>query len=163
MQLLPLSVVFVGMITLNNLCLKNVGVSFYYIGRCCSSYSSPLSYICTQEPDHSLQCSLNLLHSRPENVAQVKPEERKSLNSNQFSYSSAICCCLSIVGGFYLGVDQEDQSGSFSLTGTIFGVLASLFVSLYSIYTKKVLPVVEGQSQALTTCRIFRGYRTTLS
>ena len=32
-QLLPLSVVFVGMITLNNLCLKNVGVSFYYIGR----------------------------------------------------------------------------------------------------------------------------------
>ena len=40
---------------------------------------------------------------------------------------------------------QEDQAGSFSLTGTIFGVLASLFVSLYSIYTKKVLPVVEGQ------------------
>ena len=32
-QLLPLSAVFVGMITLNNLCLKNVGVSFYYIGR----------------------------------------------------------------------------------------------------------------------------------
>ena len=32
-ELLPLSVVFVGMITLNNLCLKNVGVSFYYIGR----------------------------------------------------------------------------------------------------------------------------------
>ena len=33
-QVLPLSVVFVCMITFNNLCLKNVGVSFYYISRC---------------------------------------------------------------------------------------------------------------------------------
>ena len=32
-QVSPLSVVFVGMITFNNLCLKDVGVSFYYIGR----------------------------------------------------------------------------------------------------------------------------------
>ena len=32
-QVLPLSAVFVGMITFNNLCLKDVGVSFYYIGR----------------------------------------------------------------------------------------------------------------------------------
>lgn len=32
-QVFPLSVVFVGMITFNNLCLKDVGVSFYYIGR----------------------------------------------------------------------------------------------------------------------------------
>ena len=32
-QVLPLSVVFVLMISTNNLCLKNVGVSFYYVGR----------------------------------------------------------------------------------------------------------------------------------
>merc|ERR1719510_2646399 len=32
-RVLPLSVVFVAMITFNNLCLKFVGVSFYYIGR----------------------------------------------------------------------------------------------------------------------------------
>ena len=64
----------------------------------------------------------------------------------KYNISSAICCCLTIVGGFYLGVDQEDQAGSFSLSGTIFGVLASLFVSLYSIYTKKVLPVVDGRT-----------------
>ena len=32
-QTLPLSVVFVGMITFNNLCLKHVGVAFYYVGR----------------------------------------------------------------------------------------------------------------------------------
>ena len=31
--MLPLSVVFVAMITFNNLCLKYVGVSFYYISR----------------------------------------------------------------------------------------------------------------------------------
>lgn len=32
-QVLPLSFIFVGMISANNLCLKYVGVSFYYIGR----------------------------------------------------------------------------------------------------------------------------------
>lgn len=116
-ELLPLSVVFVGMITLNNLCLKNVGVSFYYIGR-------------------SLTTVFNVL------LTYFILGQKTSL--------SAICCCLTIVGGFYLGVDQEDQAGSFSLSGTIFGVLASLFVSLYSIYTKKVLPVVDGNIWSLT-------------
>lgn len=33
--------------------------------------------------------------------------------------------------------------GTFSVTGTIYGLLASLFVSLNAIYTKKVLPVVD--------------------
>ena len=33
MQVLPLSLVFVAMISFNNLCLKYVGVAFYYIGR----------------------------------------------------------------------------------------------------------------------------------
>ena len=37
-QVFPLSVVFVGMITFNNLCLKDVGVSFYYIGRYVGSW-----------------------------------------------------------------------------------------------------------------------------
>ena len=36
-QILPLSLVFVGMITFNNLCLKYVGVAFYYIGRSLST------------------------------------------------------------------------------------------------------------------------------
>jgi len=116
-QLLPLSVVFVGMISMNNLCLKNVGVSFYYIGR-------------------SLTTVFNVL------LTYFILGQKTSL--------SAIFCCLTIVGGFYLGVDQEDQAGSFSLTGTIYGVLASLFVSLYSIYTKKVLPVVDGNIWSLT-------------
>lgn len=116
-QVLPLSVVFVGMITFNNLCLKHVGISFYYIGR-------------------SLTTVFNVL------LTYFILGQRTSL--------AAITCCGIIVGGFYLGVDQEDASGTFSLSGTIYGVLASLFVSLFSIYTKKVLPVVDGDIWALT-------------
>merc|ERR1712142_708196 len=63
---------------------------------------------------------------------------------------AAVTCCAVILAGFYLGVDQEDASGSFSLSGTLYGVLASLFVSLFSIYTKKVLPAVDGNIWALT-------------
>ena len=43
-QVLPLSIVFVGMITFNNLCLKNVGISFYYVGR---SLTTVFNVICT--------------------------------------------------------------------------------------------------------------------
>jgi len=116
-KVFPLSVVFVGMITFNNLCLKDVGVSFYYIGR-------------------SLTTVFNVM------LTYFILGQRTSM--------SAIVCCGIIVGGFYLGVDQEDQSGSFSLSGTIYGVMASLFVSLFSIYTKKVLPAVDGNIWSLT-------------
>lgn len=47
-------------------------------------------------------------------------------------------------GGFWLGVDQEGLTGSLSWTGVCFGVLASAFVSLNAIFTKKVMPAVEG-------------------
>ena len=56
----------------------------------------------------------------------------------------AIACCGAIVGGFYLGVDQEEAAGSFSLSGTCYGVLASLFVSLFSITTKVIARLIEG-------------------
>jgi len=116
-QVLPLSIVFVGMITFNNLCLKHVGISFYYIGR-------------------SLTTVFNVL------LTFFILGQKTSLG--------AVVCCAVIVGGFYLGVDQEDASGTFSLSGTIYGILASLFVSLFSIYTKKVLPAVEGNIWSLT-------------
>lgn len=47
-------------------------------------------------------------------------------------------------GGFWLGVDQEGLTGSLSWSGVFFGVLASAFVSLNAIFTKKVMPAVEG-------------------
>lgn len=43
-----------------------------------------------------------------------------------------------------MGVDQEGSSGGVSYIGVVFGVLASLCVSLNAIYTKKVLPVVDS-------------------
>jgi len=66
-----------------------------------------------------------------------------------------------ILGGFWLGVDQEGAAGSLSILGTMFGVVASLFVSLYSIYTKKVLPFVNhsvwllGYYNNINACLLF--------
>lgn len=116
-QVLPLSVVFISMITLNNLCLKHVTVSFYYVGR-------------------SLSTVFNVL------LTYFVLGQKTSLPT--------ITCCAIILGGFYLGVFQEDVSGSFSMLGTVFGVLSSFFVSLNAIYTKKVLPAVDGNIWALT-------------
>lgn len=54
-------------------------------------------------------------------------------------------CCAIIILGFWLGVDQEHFAGSLSITGTIFGIMGSLSLSLYSIWTKKALPKVNGE------------------
>ncbi|XP_026326593.1 GDP-fucose transporter 1 isoform X2 [Hyposmocoma kahamanoa] len=111
-KVLPLSLMFTLMIATNNLCLKYVGVSFYYIGR-------------------SLTTVFNVIFSW--------------VLIGQLTSLRCILCCLVIIFGFYLGVDQENLLGSFSLVGTIYGVLGSLMLSLYSIYTKKVLPHVNQQ------------------
>nr|CAG4634857.1 EOG090X081X [Alona affinis] len=128
LKILPLSIVFVAMITFNNLCLKYVGVAFYYIGR-------------------SLTTVFNVI------MTYFLLGEKTSL--------SALVCCAIIVGGFWLGVDQEGVAGSLSISGTVYGVLASLFVSLNSIYTKKVLPVVSqsiwllGYYNNVNACLLF--------
>jgi len=116
-KVLPLSVVFVAMITFNNLCLKNVGVSFYYIGR-------------------SLTTVFNVAFTY--------------LILGQKTSMRAIFCCFVIILGFWLGVDQENDSGSLSMSGTVYGVLASVFVSLYAIYIKRILPVVDNNVWLLT-------------
>ena len=59
---------------------------------------------------------------------------------------AVIGCCLVVIFGFYVGADAEVN---FSLVGTIFGVLSSLFVSLNSIYTKKMIPIVDNNSWKL--------------
>ncbi|XP_062917746.1 GDP-fucose transporter 1 [Mobula hypostoma] len=116
-EVLPLSVVFIGMITFNNLCLKYVGVAFYNVGR-------------------SLTTVFNVLLS----YAMLK----------QTTSLRAILCCGIIIGGFCLGINQEGVAGSLSWTGVMFGVMASLCVSLNAIYTKKVLPAVDGSIWRLT-------------
>ncbi|XP_046897345.1 GDP-fucose transporter 1 isoform X2 [Hypomesus transpacificus] len=110
-EVLPLSVVFISMITFNNLCLKYVGVAFYTVGRSLSTvFNVLLSYVILK----------------------------------QTTSFKAIMCCGVILGGFWLGVDQEGEAGSLSWLGVFFGVLASACVSLNAIYTKKVMPAVDG-------------------
>jgi len=61
----------------------------------------------------------------------------------------ACLCCLIIVFGFVLGVDQEGDLGSLSVKGTVYGVIASACVALNAIYQKKVLPMVEKDIWAM--------------
>ncbi|XP_033324684.1 GDP-fucose transporter nac [Megalopta genalis] len=111
-KVLPLSLLFTGMIATNNLCLKYVGVAFYYIGR---SLTTVFNVIFTY---------FILGEKTPRNC---------------------IVCCGFIVLGFWLGVDQENIAGSLSILGTIFGVLGSLTLSLYSIHMKQVLPKLNQE------------------
>ncbi|XP_063853965.1 GDP-fucose transporter 1-like [Scylla paramamosain] len=110
-KVLPLSVIFVGMISTNNLCLKYLGVAFYYVGR-------------------SLTTVFNVVFT--------------FFILGQRTSMPALVSCAVIVGGFWLGVDQESVSGSLSVMGVVFGVLASIFVSLNAIFTKKILPALDG-------------------
>jgi len=113
-QIFPLSLVFVGMITFNNLCLKLVHVSFYNVAR-------------------SLTIVFNVFFSR---IFLGMPTSCKTM------------MCLGIViGGFIMGAHGELD---FSVIGTLSGILSSMFVSLNSIFTKKVLPVVDDNHWKLT-------------
>ncbi|ALC46209.1 Gfr [Drosophila busckii] len=60
------------------------------------------------------------------------------------SFKSMLCCAV-IVVGFWLGVDQESLTTAFSWRGTIFGVLSSLALAMYSIQTKKSLAHVNQE------------------
>lgn len=59
--------------------------------------------------------------------------------------AQSILCCVVIIAGFFLGVDQESLTETFSLVGTVFGIIGSFSLSMYSIYTKKTLPRVNGE------------------
>ncbi|XP_012281219.1 GDP-fucose transporter 1 [Orussus abietinus] len=111
-KILPLSMLFAGMIASNNLCLKHVGVAFYYIGRSLTTVFNVIFTYTVLGQKTSIKC---------------------------------IACCGVIILGFWLGVDQEHVLGSLSIFGTIFGILGSLTLSLYSIKTKEVLPLVNQE------------------
>lgn len=113
-KIFPLSVIFVGMITFNNLCLKWVEVSFYNVAR-------------------SLTIVFNVFFSFA--LLGIPSSCR------------TISCLFVVIIGFFIGGYGEIN---FSLIGTIAGVMSSLFVSLNSIFTKKVLPVVDDNHWRLT-------------
>jgi len=112
-KILPLTFVFLGMIVFNNLCIKYVEVSFYYIAR-------------------SLTIIFNIIFTY--------------YLLNKITSKKAVGCCLLIIGGYALGVQSEVH---FSKSGVFFGVLASVFVALNSIYAKKMLVSVTNESSEL--------------
>ena len=61
------------------------------------------------------------------------------------SRTTLVCLGL-VIAGFFVGSGGEVH---FSLLGTLFGVASSVFVSLNSIWTKKAMPIVDGNQWAL--------------
>mmetsp|Transcript_6676 Transcript_6676/g.9750 ORF Transcript_6676/g.9750 Transcript_6676/m.9750 type:complete len:384 (+) Transcript_6676:1-1152(+) len=114
MKVLPLSVIFVGMITFNNLCLKWVEVSFYNVAR-------------------SLTIVFNVFFSYA--------------ILGMSSSTKTLMCLAVVIFGFFVGSAGEMN---FSLYGSAAGILSSLFVCLNSIFTKKVLPVLDDNHWKLT-------------
>lgn len=63
-----------------------------------------------------------------------------------------LTCCGVIIFGFLLGLKEEDKSvENLSIFGVVCGVLASLCVALYAIFTKRVLPSVDNNIWRLQT------------
>eukprot|EP00565_Helicotheca_tamesis_P005293 CAMPEP_0185731752 /NCGR_PEP_ID=MMETSP1171-20130828/13903_1 /TAXON_ID=374046 /ORGANISM="Helicotheca tamensis, Strain CCMP826" /LENGTH=340 /DNA_ID=CAMNT_0028401077 /DNA_START=189 /DNA_END=1211 /DNA_ORIENTATION=+ len=61
--------------------------------------------------------------------------------------TKTILCLFVVILGFFIGSAGELN---FSVKGTIAGVCSSLFVSLNSIFTKKILPAVDDNHWRLT-------------
>lgn len=74
-EVLPLSVVFICMITFNNMCLKYVGVAFYTIGRSLSTvFNVLLSYVILRQGTswRALVCCGIILGETPPTTPVVK-------------------------------------------------------------------------------------------
>ena len=112
-KLLPLSIIFVGMVAFNNLCLQYVEVSFYNVAR-------------------SLTIVFNVMFT--------------FYFLGESTSTAVIASLATVVTGFFVGSSSEIN---FSLLGTAFGVASSLFVSLNSIYTKKMMPIVDNNQWTL--------------
>jgi GDP-fucose transporter C1 len=113
LAILPLSLVFVGMISFNNLCLQYVEVSFYNVARCLSLvFNVIFTYLILNKSTGWTTCATLLV----------------------------------VILGFILGINGEIN---FSLFGTSAGVISSIFVSLNSIFTSKMLAVVDNDKSLL--------------
>ena len=60
---------------------------------------------------------------------------------------NTLLCLGAVILGFFVGSVGEVR---FSFIGTVFGVISSLFVSLNSIYTKKVMALVDNNQWKLS-------------
>jgi hypothetical protein len=64
----------------------------------------------------------------------------------KYTHWQLIATLSIVILGFFLGIEGELN---FSLIGTASGVISSVFVSLNSIYTSKILPVVNNDKSLL--------------
>ena len=85
-QVLPLSVVFVLMITTNNLCLKNVGVAFYYVGRSLTTVFNVLLTYLILGNKTSLRYIIDVINFH-------------SCYADMLIYFRALSCCAVIIFG----------------------------------------------------------------
>ena len=140
-QVLPLSIVFVAMIAFNNLCLKYVGVSFYYVGRSLTTvfnvvsqkhfpvYFFPGLFLCDSGSIH-VHAGSGMLFSDHFWI---------------FPWSRSRRCRWFTVRIWYDVFFLISQ-----FVGVIYGVLASLCVALNAIYTKRSLGAVGDSIWRLT-------------
>ncbi|XP_052821446.1 GDP-fucose transporter 1-like isoform X1 [Mya arenaria] len=61
----------------------------------------------------------------------------------------AVCSCLLVVAGFFIGIDQEDVSGTLSVKGVIYGLMSSLSAAVSGILFKKAESLLERDSLKL--------------
>ncbi|VDD77089.1 unnamed protein product [Mesocestoides corti] len=116
-RIMPLSCVFFAMIVFNNLCLKYLDVSFYFVARSLTTvFNVILTYLILRKK----------------------------------TGCKAILCCAVIIAGYLTSVFQENGLGTLSLLGLVYGLSASLAVSLFSILTSKGLAYVDGSVWRLT-------------
>ncbi len=115
-DILSLSFAFVVSLTMNNLLLKHISVSFYQVARSLTLIFSILLTMCMLLKTPSYQVILS---------------------------------CLLIMCGFAVGVDQEESSGSITIWGILYGVLASFTAALTGIYFKRGESAVGGSALKL--------------
>lgn len=112
-KIAPLSLIFVCMISFNNLCLFYVEVTFYQVVR-----------------------SLTIVFT----IAFTK------VILGQSTSTEVIRACGIVITGFVIGSIGEVN---FTWLGIIFGMCSSAFVSLYGIYVKRIMAIIEGDEWKL--------------
>ncbi|CEO96416.1 unnamed protein product (mitochondrion) [Plasmodiophora brassicae] len=116
LQVLPLTLTFIAMVTFNNLCLQYVNVSFYQVAR-------------------SLTIVFNVIFTWYLMGQKTSPK--------------ALAAVATVVAGYVIGSWSELSLETLSFRGSIYGVLASVFVSLYAINVKKALAAVNDDKWLL--------------
>lgn len=61
----------------------------------------------------------------------------------------ATFACLLVISGFFIGIDQEDASGTLSVYGIIYGLVASLSAAVCGILFKKTETILDRDSLKL--------------